>query len=173
MGGVSLAANTPPMLPTLFTRALHGLLWLACSIGLLSGCTSKPRKAFPQAAEILAAAEQLQKRFAAGDLLGVADFYRSDALLVGSDGFRIEGREAIDSYWAEVVEPVEWRLETRTIEGGAGLAYQRGTSYLTSHWDGGTNTSEVEFLLIWTRDQSEGWKILLDANWERSVSPKK
>jgi len=153
-------------------RAL-GILLFALLPSLTTGCSSTPRGRFPQADEILTASRLLQERFAAGDLLAVADFYKSNALMVGSGGFRIDGREAIDAYWSEVVDPVEWRLVTRSIEGGEGLAYQRGTSYLTSHWDGAQNTSQVEFLLIWTRHQGEGWQILLDAHWERSFVPAK
>lgn len=172
----TLEHRAQPQAPRLgFGKALRALGPLGCVLLSTLGmaCTSAPRGEYPQAAEILAASRQLEERFAAGDLLAVADFYKSNALMVSSGGFRIDGREAIDSYWAEVVDPVEWRLVTRVIEGGEGLAYQRGTSYLTSHWDGGQNTSQVEFLLIWTRDRGEGWRILLDANWERSpLAPK-
>jgi len=142
-------------------------LCMAC-IYWLVGCVGAPQTDFQAASEVLGATRQLEDRFRSGDLLGVADFYQADALLLGPAGFRLEGREAIDTYWARLVDPKDWRLRTRSIEGGGGLAYQRGTSLMTSRWDGAQLTSKVEFLFIWSRDQDGRWKILVDTYWDAS-----
>jgi len=121
----------------------------------------------PPLHEIVEANRLLEERFASGDLLGVADFYADDALLFAPGGQRVQGREEIDAYWSNIVGPVSWELDIRTLEGSQDLVFERGTSRLTAQYEGGLQTSTVEFAFLWRRQPDGSWKIALDAFWTR------
>ena len=131
----------------------------------LAGCESlgMTQPAFED--EIVAANRALEERFRAGDVLGVADLYTDDALLIGPGGLRVEGREDIDDYWSQFEHPIDWRLEIHEIEGTDQFAWERGTSHLTQQRDGAALTSQVEFLLVWRREPDGAWRIAVDAYW--------
>ena len=131
----------------------------------LAGCESlRPRSAAFER-EIEAANRALEERFRAGDVLGVADLYADDALLIGPGDLRVEGREEIDDYWSQFEQPIDWRLEIHEIEGTDQIAWERGTSHLTQERDGAALTSKVEFLLVWRRGPDGAWRIAVDAYW--------
>ncbi len=149
------------------------LLWalLACLVLVWLGACQSPRKAraAPFAAEIERLNRELERRFQAGDMLGIADLYADDALLLGPDGFRVEGREAIDDYWSQFADPLDWKLEIFEIGGSEQMAYELGRSHLTLERAGdgasGRHTSVVDFVVLWKRDATGAWKIALDAYW--------
>ncbi len=151
------------------------LLWVAVlGLGCLGACHG-PRKAREQpfATEIERLNRELERRFQAGDLLGIADLYADDALLLGPAGFRVEGREALDDYWSQFADPVHWKLEIFEIGGSDQMAYELGRSHLTLDNaldnaldnDGIAHTSVVDFVVLWKRDATGAWKIALDAFW--------
>lgn len=135
------------------------------AVPALAGCDTLRIKESPIEREIEAANRALEERFRAGDVLGVADLYADDALLIGPSGLRVEGREDIDDYWSQFERPIDWRLEIHEIEGTDQIAYERGTSHLTQERDGAAQTSTVEFVLVWRRDPDGAWRIAVDAYW--------
>lgn len=108
----------------------------------------------------------LMTRYRKGDMLGVAALYADDAILLGPDGYRVEGREAIDAYWQRISQPVDWKLEVTSVEGGRGLLHQRGVSHLSYRRDTGeVHTSVVQFVVVWTRQSDGAYRIAVDAYW--------
>ena len=51
-----------------------------------------------------------ESRFNSGDLQGVANMYRDDALLLGPNGYRVTGREEVNAYWTNIKYPIKWEL---------------------------------------------------------------
>ena len=140
------------------------LLLVCLAVGACAGGPRKPDTSAAFAPQIEALNRRLEERFRAGDMLGVADLYADDGMLLSGDE-RVAGREAIDAYWSEMTNPVDWRLEVFETGGSEELAYQRGRSYLTRRRDGAEHTSVVDFMLIWKKDADGDWKIAVDAYW--------
>jgi uncharacterized protein (TIGR02246 family) len=133
----------------------------------LAGCKAQePRTVASHVGEIEARSRQLEEAFRAGNLLGVADAYADDAVLLGARGERTAGRDEIDAFWSAVESPVAWRLEIRRIHGSEALAYALGTSRLTTQKDGALVTTVSDFLWLWRREP-DGWRIALDVSWPR------
>jgi len=140
------------------------LLLLLCPLLLLGSCASSPRTtetSDPFAPEIEALSRELEERFRAGDLLGIADLYADDAILI-SPTARTEGREAIDAYWSAITVPVGWRLDISEIGGSEELAYELGRSHRVRREDNAEHTSVVDFLLSWKKDAQGDWRIAVD-----------
>ena len=144
---------------------IRAVALLSILVGLLSGCLAAREPDAVLRAEIRNATRRLEERFRGGDLLGVADAYADDALLMGPGGLRVAGREAIDAYWSRIQEPVDWRIDIHEIGGGGDLAYELGTSHLTTVRDGELHTSVVDFVVLWKRAKTASWRIAVDAYW--------
>jgi ketosteroid isomerase-like protein len=135
-----------------------------------SDCASPPSSgnATPPGlrAEIERATEALAAAGRANDMAAVAGFYADDALMLGPDGYRAQGRGAIDSYWQSLRGAVsDWRLETFSVAGAGDLAQGLGRSRLSlARPDEAPRISTVDFCLIWCK-QPGGWKIAVDAYW--------
>lgn len=139
-----------------------GGAWLA----LCAGCRATAEAPLPAwQAAILARNRELEREFAAGNLLGVADIYADDGVIVDAAGERTRGRVALDAYWSGIEEPLEWRLELRELSGSEAIAYQLGTSRLSTHHEGLVRTSVCDFLLVWRHDPDGAWRIEYDAYW--------
>lgn len=141
--------------------------WLALAL-LPTACRTphaSPAPTFVSAIE--AQNRRLEELFRAGNLLGVADLYADDAELVDARGERTRGREEIDAYWSSIERPIDWRLKVRAIRGSEQVAYELGTSTLTTRRDGQVVTSETDFVLLWRREPDGAWRIALDAYWPR------
>ncbi len=115
--------------------------------------------------EIRAANRSLQLRFEAGDMIGVADAYADDAILIEPDGERIVGREEIDAFWSRTTDPVEWKLDVDRIRGGSDLAVENGTSTLVATRDGRPSVVVTGFSFVWRRDPDGTWRILVATTW--------
>jgi len=135
-----------------------GPLGIACRS---SGSDDHPR----HVREITARNRHMEEQFRAGNLLGVADVYADDGVLLNDRGERTAGRDEIDAYWSSIEDPVDWRLEIGEIVGSDAVAYETGTSRLTTRRDGELRTSVVRFLVLWRRDPDGAWRIELDAYW--------
>jgi uncharacterized protein (TIGR02246 family) len=137
-------------------------------LGELAGCAGTRERAVPShVREIEARNRDLERQFREGNLLGVADAYADDAVLIDARGRRTSGREEIDAYWSSIESPVEWRLEIRGVRGSDAIAYEIGTSRLTTRRDAGLHTAVTDFLLLWQREPDGEWRIQLDAYWPR------
>lgn len=146
-------------------RLLAGLLALTLAA---SACRTPRKSSAPTfVSEIEAQNRRLEELFRAGNLLGVADLYTDDGELVDSRGERTRGREEIDAYWSSIERPIDWTLKVRAIRGSENVAYELGTSTLTSRRDGQVRVSVNDFVLLWRREPDGVWRIALDAYWPR------
>ena len=140
--------------------------WPLALLGLFASCGSLGAREVPgYVREITALNRHLEEQFRAGNLLGVADVYADDGVLLDARGERTAGREEIDAYWSAIESPVDWRLDIKKIRGSDAIAYEIGTSYLTTRREGALHDSVVHFLLIWRRTREGDWRIELDAYW--------
>jgi len=114
-------------------------------------------------AEVTRLNEEMMAAFQRGDRAAVARFYADDARIVGPRRQVVQGREAIDRYWASVGSPAQWRLEVVEVGGSANEAYQLGVSTLTSpRRDGTPDTYTCDFVVIWKRQPDGQLRITLD-----------
>ena len=79
--------------------------YIALTLLALTACTSPD----PLRAEIEARTAEWTAMFDAGDYAGVARVYADDAIMLGPDAGRTEGRAAIDAYWADSGGRPWWR----------------------------------------------------------------
>lgn len=119
--------------------------------------------------EIEAQNRHLEEQFRASNLLGVADVYADDGVLLDARGQRTAGRDEIDAYWSSIESPVDWRIEIKKIRGSAVIAYEVGTSHLTTRRAGQLVTFVSDFLFLWRRAPDGAWRIELDAAWPRET----
>lgn len=119
--------------------------------------------------EIEAQNRHMEQQFRAGNLLGVADVYADDGVLLDAHGERTAGRVEIDAYWSAIENPVDWRIEIKKIRGSEALAYEIGSSFLTTRREGVLITARSDFLLLWRRGPDGAWRIELDAAWPRET----
>jgi ketosteroid isomerase-like protein len=114
-------------------------------------------------AEVTRLNEEMVAAFQRGDRAAVARFYADDARIVGPRRRVVQGREAIDRYWASIGSPAEWRLEVVEVGGSPDEAYQLGVSTLTSPGrDGTPDTYTCDFVVIWKRQPDGRLRITLD-----------
>ena len=153
--------RSPAKLGTLL--ALAGALVL---LGTAPACKSLHLRPVPTlTAEIEGRNRRLEELFRAGDLLGVADLYADDGVLIDESGKRTFGREEIDAHWSAIESPIDLRLETRSLHGSDAVAYQTGTSSLTTRQNGERVTSASHFLFLWRREPGGEWRIQIHVNW--------
>ncbi len=146
-------------------RPLASVLGRLAVLGTLA-CHSVPDAPAPAwRAELEARTRELETRYRAGNLLGVADLYADDGEIVDASGRRVRGRSELDAYWSSIEEPLDWRLATRTLRGSEHIAYQTGTSTLSLRQDGVVQTFVTDFLVVWRREPDGEWRIELDLYW--------
>jgi uncharacterized protein (TIGR02246 family) len=141
--------------------------FIAC---ILASTVARPAAAQQSAAasqalhaEVTRLNEEMMAAFQRGDRAAVARFYTDDARIVGPRRRVVQGREAIDRYWASVGSPAQWRLEVVEVGGSPEEAYQLGVSTLTSPGrDGTPNTYTCDFVVIWKRQPDGKLRITLD-----------
>lgn len=147
-------------------RVLGAVLALGC---VLASCLAPEQETPAHVREIEALNRHLEEQFRASNLLGVADVYADDGVLLDARGQRTAGREEIDAYWSAFENPVDWRIEIKKIRGSEEIAYEVGTSFLTTRREGVLVTAVSDFLLLWRHTPEGGWRIELDASWPRET----
>lgn len=143
---------------------------LAITAVWLTGCTAahSDRATFDA---IVAANRELMDRMNRGDRAGVARMYADDAVLLGPNNYRVEGRAAIDEYWTRDKATARWKLEVLSVECPADMPVQRGRSILETQRDGVWKSSDVQFLVIWRRQPDGGYRVAVDAYWSSEPKP--
>jgi uncharacterized protein (TIGR02246 family) len=149
----------------LAARRVLGVLAL---LGALAGCNTTGASDAPAfVGEIEALNRRMEELFRAGDLLGVADVFADDGVLLDARGVRTAGREEIDAFWSAIENPLDWRLSIKRIRGSDAIAYELGSSRMTTLRDGARVNFVSDFLILWRREPDGSWRIELDAFWPR------
>lgn len=136
---------------------------------LFAGCAAdRPQPDHLRA--IRAANDRMEACYESGDYGALAAMYEDDAILLGPDGYRVSGREALDAYWApDPGRPVpterDWELSIERLEGEGSLLIQRGTSRLGRVVNGERRLSVVGFYVIWRGQPDGSYRIAVDAYW--------
>ena len=112
--------------------------------------------------ELSAMHDSLAAAFHGGNAAAVARFYADDARMDGERGAVVEGRQAIDRFWADVKNPKSWKLEVIAAGGRPDQPYEIGRSTIVTSGPNGDRVSVVEYLLIWRRDARGKLRIIVD-----------
>ena len=161
-----IASRQEAMRPSAIAVATAAVLALPCAATSARAQDMPAGLSAPRAAlwrEIRAVNDSMEAAFGRGDMKAVAAFYADDARMAGG-GQLVEGRVAVDGYWARLgASPGTWRLEVFEVGGSRDLAYQRGRSHLALRDSTGRErVSTVDFVVIWRRDPGRGLRIWLD-----------
>jgi uncharacterized protein (TIGR02246 family) len=160
---------------------------LGLALVLITACTSAPAERSPGTApaaaaltaEDIAAIRATDSAFArtmgAGNAAGVAAGYLPDAHLLPPDALPVKGREAIQQYFAGLLDAyhVTIVVSSDEIEGRGDLAYARGHYTLE-----GTPTAagaaplreEGKFLEVLRRQPDGTWRLAVDM-WSPNSRP--
>jgi len=139
------------------------------SILLLAGCATQDQEVhltadFADFAK--GAALSWNDAWAAGDASVIGNQYAEDALVLPPNGDPIEGRQAIQDYWAAAIVAAPNSSITSVESGSNGdLAFERGTYVVEGangeHYDHG------KYLVVW-KLVNDNWKIYRDM-WNTSM----
>ncbi len=113
-------------------------------------------------AELGAMNDSLASAFHGANAAAVARFYADDARMDGERGAVVQGRTAIDRFWADVRSPKSWKLEVIAVGGRPEQPFEIGRSTIVTSGPNGDRTSSVEYLLIWRRDARGALRIIVD-----------
>jgi uncharacterized protein (TIGR02246 family) len=157
---------------------------------LIAACSSAPAErapdnapaAAPLAAEDIAAIRATDSAFAsamaAGGVAGLGLLYLPDAHLLPPDGPAIEGRDAIQQYFAGLLGAYQVTIAVNSdeIEGRGDLAYARGHYTLEGSPKAGAPPlrEEGKFLEVLRRQPDGSWRLAADM-WSpngRAPAPK-
>jgi uncharacterized protein (TIGR02246 family) len=139
----------------------------AATLALLAACAPPPE------APDLAAEEQtirdLDRRFveAVGsiDTMSIANVYAADGYFMPPNAPRIDGRDAIRSAWAGMLQGSNFSLTLRPTEivvaQSADIAYDIGTYSLGMDGPEGRIEDEGKYVVVWKKVNGE-WKIVAD-----------
>lgn len=147
----------------------HTFLLLLCA-GAVSFAEAQSRPGAPTSssrnaalrAEIQAVNDSMVAAFNRGDMMAVARFYTDDARVDGERGALVQGREAVDKYWAGIRNAKSWKLEVLAVGGHRDHPWQAGRSTLVQSGSQGDQVSVVEFLAVWRRDAKGGLRLAVD-----------
>jgi len=112
--------------------------------------------------EIVEANRRMVETMKRGDLPGVARFYADDATILFHQGQKIQGRQAVDTYWTSIKGAKDWKLDVIEVGGSLDEAYQIGKSSFTSVMNGKENTYTCDFVAVWKRQKDGALKIYVD-----------
>ncbi len=130
--------------------------------GIVSSCGTAEMSAEDLWMEITATNGSFVQSFNAGQADGVAALYTRDARLFTSDNDTMDGRAAIQEFWAVVYTLGNGaRIErtTEEVEGSGDLAYEVGSYKIYNA--GGETEHEGKYMVIWKKTLG-GWKLHRD-----------
>ena len=153
---------------TLLAASVSGFVLAAMGSSVVTTAPPDPSGAWPVVADSALRAEvkALNAAMVAAfdrDPATVARFYADSARIVGPRRQTVQGRVAIDRYWAAIRKPGAWKLEVVEVGGSRAEAHQIGVSTLTStSSDGRQGTYVCDFVVIWKRQRDGTMRIMLD-----------
>ena len=110
------------------------------------------------------AVQEFMDAFKRGDSAAVASLYAGDARLMPPNHPKVEGAEAIRSFWQGVMDAgaKEARIEIEEVEEHGDTAYDIGRYTLTIEQGNGERVSDAgKYVVIWKRGGG-GWRLAVD-----------
>jgi len=111
-------------------------------------------------AEIEAANKEFMALVAAGDSVGLANFYTEDAKFMNAGNPAVSGRKNIQSAMSGIIKSGITRVDLRLIDlwGTDELLVEEGELSL---FVGTTNVGEEKYIVVWKREGGK-WKLFRD-----------
>lgn len=147
-------------------RTSRSLLLLSC-LTFLACATGPLRKTSVSdvSGDIAQANMRFSEALARGDAVALAGFYRSDAVLLPPQSGPVEGRDAIQKFWADLIQAGVKRLQLTTtdVQANGDLASETGNYHLEMQPASGTPlTDDGKYVVVWRRDADGTWKLYRD-----------
>jgi ketosteroid isomerase-like protein len=113
-------------------------------------------------AAVRKADQDFAKAFAAKSLEQILASYAPDAVTAGSAMFHARAPADFRAHWRELLSQpnftLAWTIEKIVVTESGLTAYSAGT------WS--ERSSHGPYLLVWQKQNSHEWKVLIDAAWE-------
>lgn len=150
---------------TLYLSALALVLFAACNNA------EKPADSSASAAEtfnlsaardsIAAVNAAFGKAMSAGDSIGAAALYTSDAIIMSSNMPAVKGRDAIVAFSGETIRMgfKNFRLESTEVFGNADMLEEVGVYTLAD--DKGATIDKGKYIVLWKKEEGK-WKLFRD-----------
>jgi len=114
-------------------------------------------------AAIRAAVEAFAKAASVNDTTALAALYTDDAILLPPNAPKVEGRDAIRSFFAVFPQMESFKLSVEGVDGSGDLAYTWGTYYMSFLGDDGGLVSDIGKFLDVKKKQADGsWLLYRD-----------
>lgn len=149
------------------------ILSSALAVLALIGFIAAPASAQSAKASIEAAAVTFEEAFNSGDAAAVAALYTEDPALLPPDMARIDGREAIQSFWQGAMDSglKDLKLETVEVEENGDLAHEVGNLTLTAPGpDGAPTDVSGKYIVVWKKGPDGTWRLHRDI-WNTNPAP--
>jgi uncharacterized protein (TIGR02246 family) len=114
---------------------------------------------------IEAASKEFEAAFNGGDGAGVASLYTDDAALLPPGAPRVDGKEAIATFWQGAIDAGLSDLDLATVEvmEADDLAIEVGTLMLNAPGaDGAAGPVTGKFVVVWHRGDDDTWRLHRD-----------
>lgn len=133
--------------------------------GLISFSVVLPAIAGTPAKDIEAANKAFADAYNEGDAKGVAAKYTEDAALLPPDGKRVDGQDAIATFWKGAMDGGLKNLTLTTVEVDSreDLAFEVGAFTLDAPGEGGTmSTIAGKYIVVWKKGEDGVWRLHRD-----------
>ena len=133
--------------------------------GLLSFTVAFPAIAGTPAEDIEAANKAFADAYNAGDSKGVAAKYTEDAALLPPDGKRVDGQDAIATFWQGAMDGGLKNLTLKAVEVDSreDLAFEVGAFTLDAPGEGGAMTTVAgKYIVVWKKGEDGTWRLHRD-----------
>lgn len=132
---------------------------------LISFTLTVPVVAGTPAEDIEAANKAFADAYNAGDAKGVAAKYTEDAALLPPDGKRVDGQEAIATFWKGAMDGGLKNLTLKSVEVDSreDLAFEVGAFTLDAPGEGGAMTTVAgKYIVVWKKGDDGIWRLHRD-----------
>jgi uncharacterized protein (TIGR02246 family) len=148
---------------------------LSCALAVLAliGFMVAPAAAQSAKDSIEAALVTFEEAYNSGDAAAVAALYTEDAALLPPDMARMDGKEAVQSFWQGAMDSglENLRLETVEVEESGDIAYEVGNFTLAvPSQDGAPADVNGKYIVVWKKGPDGTWRLHRDI-WNTDPTP--
>jgi len=135
---------------------------------LVAGCNTAPPPVDTKAVEdaVRAADAAWSKAAVAMDVAATGSYYADDAVVMPPNMPIVNGKEAAQKAWTEMLVPgnsISWTPSTVVSAGSGEIAYSQGAYTMTMKGPDGKVTSETgKYLEVWKKQADGSWKAVED-----------